>query len=414
MSYTYIHNGTLIDGNGGAPLADAAILIQNDHIQAVGRSTEVHAPNGAVTRIDAQGGTILPGFIDTHVHLMFEGFDIPKMITRPFSMNFYRAIEHMRRTIEAGVTTVRDAGGADLGVKQSVEEGLIVGPRMQISITALSITGGHGDGWMPSGFSLDLFPPYPGMPSNICDGVEDVRKKVREVLRAGAEIVKICSTGGVMSPTDHPEFTQFTPEELDAIVQEAAYRRGIKVMSHAQGLEGVKNAIRAGIHSIEHGIFLDDEAIDLMLEKGTFLVPTLLAPLSVVEIAESSGTMPEYGVRKARETIEIHSESIARAQERGVTIAMGTDAGVMPHGTNLRELGLMCNIGMTPMQAIVATTKVAAECLGWQDRIGTVEKGKLADIVIAATDPLKDIRSLEKRENIKVVMQGGKVLKGIA
>ncbi len=413
MSYTYIHNGTLIDGNGGTPLADAAILIQNDRIQAVGRSTEVHAPNGAVTRIDAQGGTILPGFIDTHVHLMFEGFDIPRMLTRPFSMNFYRAIEHMRRTIDAGVTTVRDAGGADLGVKQSVEEGLIVGPRMQISITALSITGGHGDGWMPSGFSLDLFPPYPGMPSNICDGVEDVRKKVREVLRAGAEIVKICSTGGVMSPTDHPEFTQFTPEELDVIVQEAAYRRGVKVMSHAQGLEGVKNAIRAGIHSIEHGIFLDDEAIDLMLEKGTFLVPTLLAPLSVVEIAESSGTMPEYGVRKARETIEIHSESIARAQERGVTIAMGTDAGVMLHGTNLRELGLMCNIGMSPMQAIVATTKIAAECLGWQDRIGTVEKGKLADIVIAGVDPLKEIRSLEKRENIKVVIQGGKVLKEI-
>jgi imidazolonepropionase-like amidohydrolase len=413
MSYTYIHNGTLIDGNGGAPLADAAILIRDEQIQAVGRRTDVQPPAGPVTRIDAQSGTILPGFIDTHVHLMFEGFDIPKMITRPFSMNFYRAIDHMRRTIDAGVTTVRDAGGADAGVKQAVTEGLIVGPRMQISITALSITGGHGDGWMPSGFSLDLFPPYPGMPSNICDGVADVRKKVREVLRAGAEIVKICSTGGVMSPTDHPEFTQFTPEELDAIVQEAAYRRGIKVMAHAQGLEGVKNAIRAGIHSIEHGIFLDDEAIDLMLERGTFLVPTLLAPLSVVEIAESSGTMPEYGVRKARETIEIHSESIARAQERGVTLAMGTDAGVMPHGTNLRELGLMCNIGMSPMQAIVATTKVAAECLGWQDRIGTVEKGKLADIVIAGTDPLKDIRSMEKQENIKVVMQGGKVLKDL-
>ncbi|MEZ4673531.1 MAG: amidohydrolase family protein [Caldilineaceae bacterium] len=413
MSYTYIHNGTLIDGNGGTPVADAAVLVENDRIRTVGRRNDVAIPGGAVTQIDAQGGTILPGFIDTHVHMMLEGFDLSKMLTRPFSMNFYRAIAHMRRTIDAGITTVRDAGGADLGVKQSVEEGLVVGPRMQISITALSITGGHGDGWMPSGFSLDLFPPYPGMPSNICDGVEDVRKKVREVLRAGAEIVKICSTGGVMSPTDHPEFTQFTPEELDVIVQEAAYRRGVKVMAHAQGLEGVKNAIRAGIHSIEHGIFLDDEAINLMLEKGTFLVPTLLAPLSVVEIAEATGAMPEYGVRKARETIEIHSESIAKAQERGVTIAMGTDAGVMPHGTNLRELGLMCNIGMSPMEAIVATTKVAAACLGWQDRIGTVEKGKLADIVIVATDPLKEIRSLEKTENIKVVMQGGKVLKDI-
>lgn len=413
MAYTLIHNGTLIDGNGGTPLTDAAVFIENEQIRAVGRRSEINVPNGEVTRIDAQGGTIFPGFIDTHVHMMFEGFDIPKMITRPFSMNFYRALTHMRRTIEAGVTTVRDAGGADLGVKQSIEEGLVVGPRMQISITALSITGGHGDGWMPSGFSLDLFPPYPGMPSNICDGVEDVRRKVREVLRAGADIVKICSTGGVMSPTDHPEFTQFTPEELDAIVQEAAYRRGVKVMSHAQGVDGVKNAIRAGVHSIEHGIFLDDEAIELMLEKGTYLVPTLLAPLSVLEIAEATGAMPEYGVRKARETIEIHSESIAKAHERGVTIAMGTDAGVMPHGTNLRELGLMCTIGMSPMEAIVATTKVAATCLGWQDRIGTIEQGKLADIVIAGPDPLKDIRSLEKTENIKVVMQGGRVLKDV-
>lgn len=413
MTYTLIHNGTLLDGRGGEPLANAAVLIQDDRILSVGEGTGIQVPTGELTKLDAQGGYILPGFIDTHVHMMLEGFDIPKMLTRPFSMNFYRAIGHMRRTIDAGITTVRDAGGADLGVKQSVEEGLVVGPRMQVSITALSITGGHGDGWMPSGASLDLFPPYPGMPSNICDGVEEVRKKVREVLRAGAEIVKICSTGGVMSPTDHPEFTQFTPEELAAIVQEATYRRGVKVMSHAQGVEGIKNAVRAGIHSIEHGIFLDDEAIDLMLEKGTFLVPTLLAPLSVVEIAETSGTMPDYGVRKARETIEIHSESIAKAYERGVTIAMGTDAGVMPHGTNLRELGLMCNIGMSPMEALVATTKVAAECLGWQDRIGTVEKGKLADIVIVATDPLKAIRSLEKTENIKVVMQGGKVVKNI-
>jgi imidazolonepropionase-like amidohydrolase len=237
-----------------------------------------------------------------------------------------------------------------------------------------------------------------------------VRKKVREVLRAGAEVIKICSTGGVLSPTDHPEFTQFSPEELDVIVREAAYRRGIKVMSHAQGAEGIKNAVRAGIHSIEHGIYLDDEAIQLMCERGTFLVPTLLAPVAVLEAGEKGG-MPEYGVRKAREAVEAHRESIRRAHQAGIKIAMGTDAGVMPHGTNLRELGLMCNIGMSPMEALVATTKVAAECLGWQDRVGTVQAGKLADLVITKTDPLQDIRSLEQVENIALVMKDGQIVK---
>ena len=409
MGYTLIHNGTLIDGNGRSPLKNAAVLVQGNKITAVGRKDDIILPNDDITMIDARGGTMLPGLIDTHVHIMFEGMNIPQMMTTPFSLNFYKAQQYMRRTIDAGITSVRDAAGADLGVKQAIEQGYIVGPRLQISITALSITGGHGDGWMPSGSNFDLFPPYPGMPSNICDGVEEVRKKVREVLRAGADIIKVCSTGGVLSPTDHPEFTQFSLEELEVMVQEAAYRRGVKVMSHAQGTEGVKNAVLAGIHSIEHGIFLDDEVIDLMVERGTFLVPTLLAPVAVLEMAN----MPEYGVRKARETIEIHSESIGKAYRAGVKIAMGTDAAVMPHGTNLRELGLMCSIGMSPMEALVATTKVAAECLGWEDRLGTVEAGKLADIVIAKTDPLADIRSLENNDNIALVMQDGKVLKDI-
>lgn len=410
MTYIYIHSGTLIDGNGGTPLSDAAVLIEENRIVAVGPAKTIGRPADAVD-IDADGGFILPGLIDTHVHLMLEGVNPAKMLMTPFSYKFYEAIDRMRRTLDAGITCVRDAGGADLGLKQAVEDGLVLGPRMQISITALSITGGHVDGWMPSGQRLDLMPAYPGMPDPICDGVEEVRRKVREVLRAGAEVVKVCSTGGVLSPTDHPEFTQFTVEELAVIVQEAAFRRGVKVMAHAQGVEGIKNAVRAGIHSIEHGIFLDDEAIGLMLEHGTFLVPTLLAPLAVLEQAEISGAMPEYGVRKARETIEIHAESIARAHGAGVRIAMGTDAGVMPHGTNLRELGLMCNVGLSPMEALVATTKTAAETLGWQDRLGTLEAGKLADVVVCRTDPLADIRSLEKTENIAWVVLNGRVVK---
>ncbi|MEW6086382.1 MAG: amidohydrolase family protein [Chloroflexota bacterium] len=410
MTYTLIRNGTLIDGTGKAPLPNAGVLIKDNRIHAVGAADSLSLPNQPTREIDAGGGYILPGLIDTHVHLMLEGVNIARDMVTPFSMRFFNAVKYMQNTINAGVTSVRDAGGADAGVKQAVESGVVLGPRMQISISVLTITGGHGDGWMRSGNEFDLFPSYPGFPASRVDGVDDCRRKVREVLRAGADIIKICSTGGVLSPTDHPEFTQFSPEELEVIVREAAYRRGVKVMAHAQGVEGIKNAVRAGIHSIEHGIYLDDEAIELMLKHGTFLVPTLLAPLAVLEAGEKGG-MPEYGIRKSKEVIEIHSESIARAHKAGVKIAMGTDAGVMPHGTNLRELGLMVNIGMTPMESIVATTKIAAQCLGWDDEVGTLEAGKLADIVIAKMNPIQDIRSLENNDNIALVMKDGKVVK---
>lgn len=411
MTNTLIRNGTLIDGTGNVS-PDAAVLVTDNRIREVGHANRIKLPNEEIVEIDAGGGFILPGFIDTHVHLMLEGVNIVREMSTPFSMRFFNAVNYMRNTVNAGVTSVRDAGGADAGVKQAVESGVVLGPRMQISISVLTITGGHGDGWMRSGMDFELFPAYPGFPSCRVDGVDDCRRKVREILRAGADIIKICSTGGVLSPTDHPEFTQFSPEELDVIVREAAYRRGVKVMAHAQGVEGIKNAVRAGIHSIEHGIYLDEEAIDLMLKHGTYLVPTLLAPLAVLEAGENGG-MPEYGVRKAREVVEIHSESISRAHKAGVKIAMGTDAGVMPHGTNLRELGLMVNIGMTPMQAIVATTKTAAECMGWDDQVGTIQAGKLADILILKTDPIRDIRSLENNDNIALVMKDGRVVKNV-
>ncbi|HUG33439.1 MAG TPA: amidohydrolase family protein [Anaerolineales bacterium] len=412
MTNYLIRNGTLIDGTGNAPLPDAAVLVKNNIIQDVGHVNSIRLPDAETVEIDAGGGFILPGMIDTHVHVMLEGVNVVRDMTTPFSMRFYNSVKYLKNTIDAGITSVRDAGGADAGVKQAVESGVILGPRMQISISVLTITGGHGDGWMRSGMEYDLFMAYPGFPSSRVDGVEDCRRKVREVLRAGADIIKICSPGGVLSPTDHPEFVQFSPEELEVIVREAAYRRGVKVMSHAQGAEGVKNAIRAGVHSIEHGIYLDDEALELMLKHGTFLVPTLLAPLAVLEAGEKGG-MPEYGVRKAREVAEIHSESISRAHKAGVRIAMGTDAGVMPHGTNLRELGLMVNIGMNPLETIVATTKKAAECLGWEDRVGTIQSGKLADIILVKTNPLQDIRSLEKVDNIALVMKDGRVVKDI-
>lgn len=414
MSFTLIHNGTLIDGNGGAPVTDAAVLIEGNTIRAAGHKAGIKLPAGDVAMIDARGGFILPGFIDAHVHIMVEGYDLNRALNTPFSFRFYEVIDRLRRTIDAGVTSVRDAGGADAGVKMAVEKGVIVGPRLQISITGLSITGGHGDSWRLSGQTVDdFFMPYPGLPDGICDGVESVRRKAREVLRAGAEVLKIHVTGGVMSPTDRPEFTQFSFEELKAIVEEGKFRGGIKAMAHAQGAEGINQAVRAGVASIEHGILLNDESIDLMLKNGTFLVPTLVAPVAVVEIGEQKGTLAANVLQKAKDVIEIHHANTAKAYKAGVKIAMGTDTGVGDHGTNLRELGLMCAIGMSPMEAIVATTKVAAQCLGWQDRLGTLEVGKWADVVIGDSDPLGDIRSLEKQENIRLVMKDGQVLKDI-
>ncbi|MGK7379593.1 amidohydrolase family protein [Planococcus sp. 1R117A] len=412
MAYKLIKNGHLIDGTGNPIFHEAAILLNGNRIEAVGKLSEMKIPEEGVEELDAQGGYILPGLIDAHVHIAMQIKDIRETLNTPFALKFYEAIGYMKSTLNAGVTTVRDAGFADFGIKQAVEKRLVAGPRMQLSITPLTITGGHGDSWMRSGLDITA-KSYPGMPEGICDGPEQVRQRVREMLRAGAEVIKVHATGGVMSPTDHPEFTQYSQEELSIIVEEATFRRGIKVMAHAQGAEGIKNAVRAGIHSIEHGIFLDDEAIQLMLEKGTYLVPTLLAPVSVVEASKMNESMPDYAVKKAAEIVEVHKESIAKAHQAGVKIAMGTDAGVMAHGTNLRELGLMCEIGMSPMEAIVATTKVAAECLGWDEQIGTVEAGKLADIIIAKNNPLEDIRSLENTDNIVAVIKDGFIEKNL-
>ncbi|MCT1577720.1 amidohydrolase family protein [Oceanobacillus kimchii] len=410
MTSLLIKNGLFIDGNGGEPEKDVIVVVKDNQIAYVGSET-AYSISGEEQVVDAQGGTILPGMIDTHVHMMMEFSPVAERLETPFSFMYYQAAKYLENTLKAGITTVRDALGTDLGVKKAVEEGLISGPRLQLSINALTITGGHGDGYTVSGREVDLLPSdYPGMPSGKCDGVEEVRKKTREMLRAGAEVIKVHATGGVLSATDHPEFTQFSQEELETIVEEGRFRKGVKVMAHAQGAEGIKNAVRAGVHSIEHGIFLDDEAIDMMIEKGTYLVPTLLAPVAVLETAKETG-MPDTAVQKSKEVIEFHKASIAKAHKAGVKIAMGTDAGVMKHGTNLRELGLMTEAGMTPMEAIIASTKTAAECLGWEDKVGTVEEGKLADIIIVNGNPLEDINLLANNENIKTVIKDGKIEK---
>lgn len=408
MSKLFIKNVNLIDGTGAKEVSSTNVLVENGKFIKI--SSEV--PNEEnVEIIEAQGAYMMPGMIDTHVHMMFENKPIEQRLTTPFSYNFYLAAQYLNKTLNAGVTTVRDALGSDLGLKKAIDDDLVIGPRMQISVNALTITGGHGDGYNYSGVNMDLLQPHPGMPSGVCDGVEEVRKKTREMLRAGADVIKVHATGGVSSPTDHPKFTQFSLDELKVIVEEAEFRNGVKVMAHAQGLEGIRNCVEAGVHSIEHGIFLDDEIIEKMKEKGTYLVPTLLAPVSVLEFSEELG-MAQTSIDKSKEVLETHKASFTKAYKAGVRISMGTDAGVFKHATNLRELELMVECGMTPMDAIIASTQTAAECMGYED-LGLVKEGYTADFILTEKNPLDNIGILKEHEEIKVVAKEGKVYKNI-
>ena len=402
-----IKNINLIDGTGSTIQQNVDVIIQDHRFKTIGQN--LNHENHEI--IDGTDKYLLPGMIDSHVHIMEEMRPLTDKLATPFSYTFFRAIDHLKRTVNCGVTTVRDALGADQGIKEAVQNGLILGPRMQISVNALTITGGHGDKLTKSGITMPSFiEDYPGLPTGICDGVEEVLKKVREMLRAGADVIKVHATGGVTSPTDHPDFTQFSIEELKVMVEEAQFRGNRKVMAHAQGLQGVKNCIAAGIHSIEHGIYLDDEAIEKMKAQGTFLVPTLLAPVSVIEFADELG-MSKSSVEKSKEVLEAHTTSFTKAVNAGVKIAMGTDAGVFKHGTNLRELELMVEHGMTPMQAIVASTKTAAECLGYDNEIGTIETDKKADFIIVDDNPLDRIGILKNPDNIKIVGIDGEIVK---
>ncbi|HBV24016.1 MAG TPA: amidohydrolase family protein [Jeotgalicoccus sp.] len=407
MSKLIVENINLIDGSGADVKENITVVIEDGKFTHIGAAVETDDAEV----IDGQGQYMLPGMIDTHVHLSTEFKPLAERVATPFSYHFYEAVQYAERTINAGITTVRDALGSSLGFKQAINDGLIVGPRMQVSINALSITGGHGDGYNYSGIDLGLVRPYEGMPDGIADGVEEVRKRTREMLRAGADVIKVMATGGVSSPTDHPKFTQYSLEELKVIVEEAQFRNGVKVMAHAQGLDGIKNCVEAGIHSIEHGIYLDDEVIEQMKIKGTYLVPTLLAPVSVIEFADELG-ISAVGLQKSKEVMDEHRASFKKAYEAGVNIAMGTDAGVFKHGTNLRELELMVEAGATPMDAIVISTKNAAECMEIKD-LGLVKEGYIADFILTENNPLDDIGILKNNDEIKVVAKEGKILKSI-
>jgi imidazolonepropionase-like amidohydrolase len=383
MARTLFAGGVVFDGTGSLP-APADVVVEGSEIVHVGAP----GTGDGDTSVDLAGRTLTPGLFDCHVHVMFEGLDVMRELQTPFSYRFFQAAKNLEATVRTGITSVRDAGGADAGVKLAVERGLVNGPRMQVSLDMLSQTGGHGDEYFPCGQHVPLASPvYPGKPSPIVDGPDEMRRKVREFVRDGADVIKVATSGGVLSVGSDPRRAHLRMAELDVLVEEAT-AAGRFVMAHAQAADGIKNAVRAGIRSIEHGIFLDDEAIEMMLERGTWLVPTLIAPVWVLESASAGAAISDASLRKARDVIQIHAESFRRAVEAGVRIAMGTDAGVGPHGDNLRELTLMEGAGMTPAAVLRSATQSAAELLGVADRLGTIEPGKAADLVVIGGDAM--------------------------
>lgn len=401
MSRTVLYGGRIFDGTG-SPIADGDVAFEDGRIVEVG--TRLDGDDG----VDVAGCTLLPGLFDCHVHVTSSGTDFLQRLQRPFSYQFYEAVRNLAATLDCGITTVRDAGGADLGIQQAVDDGLIEGPRMRIAITILSQTAGHGEGWLPSGLLAPLHITHPGRPAGIVDGPEEMRKRVREIVRAGADVIKVCTSGGVLSPRDNPRHAHFRPDELAVLMAEAT-AAGLPVMAHAQATDGIKAAVQAGVRSVEHGIYLDDEAIAMMLEAGTWLVPTLIAPVSVVEAAKNGAQLPDGVVAKAEAVIGAHNASFAAAVAAGVKVAMGTDSGVGPHGSNLRELALMAAGGMAPQDVLVATTSSAAELLGVHADSGTLAPGKVADIVILAGDPF-DFAHF--KDNIRAVYSGGRLVRG--
>lgn len=403
-----VQSARLIDGTGAAPVDDAVVTIdaQGTITYAGPAATAPPAAEdaGRTRVVDAGGRTVLPGFFDCHVHLAYAHGSPPgrRAELDPVLVTLDTAAR-LKQTLDAGITTARDLGGLSAGFRTAVESGRIVGPRLHTAVRIISHTGGHADVRLPDGTDLSA-----GM-SEIADSTDAARLAVRRVLRDGADLVKVCATGGMGSPYDDPDDEGLLEEEIRAVVDEARRHGGRPVAAHAQGNAGILNALRAGVTSIEHGYGLDERALDMAGEQGAFVVPTL----STVYAGINKDTMPDYHYQKKTRWSGVTKENISRAIEYGARIALGTDAAVGPHGVNLMELSYLVDLGMDPMAAIVAGTRTSAELLGVADRLGTLAVGRTGDLVICDGDPLTDIGVLGDPANIVCVVQNGVVRKDL-
>ena len=397
-----IRPARIFDAKTGKLLTGQVILIENDIIVKVGPAATTQAPPDAIA-IDLPNATVMPGLVDVHTHIT----ESPKDIGYPslgisIPREALTGAKHARITLEAGFTTVRNVGAggySDVALRDAIADGDVPGPRIIASGPALGITGGHCDDNL-------LAPEFHHSAEGVADGVPGVQKMVREVIKYGADVVKVCASGGVLSRGDSPEHSQFTPEEMRAIVTDA-HRLGRRVAAHAHGAESIRWAVDAGVDSIEHGSYLDEAGIAAMKKHGTYLVPTIYLQEWFLENAEKLH-LPAYAIAKARVIFPIAQKNIARAFKSGVKVALGTDAAVYPHGLNAKELGAYVKLGMTPVQALQSATVNAADLLGWSDKIGTLEAGKWADVVAVDGDPTVDVTTVE---HVRFVMKGGVVVK---
>ena len=392
----------LIDGTGGPVVNDATVLIDGERIVETGRREAVVLPPNTEV-VDLAGLTLMPGMIDCHDHLASKDYGLPSRLGyhEPLSLQHLRTARVLEQTLAAGYTCVRDAGGLDAGFKQAVEQGLYPGPRLVLSVAIISPTGGLADKVTPSG---QCYPhDDPMIPSGVADGDDPVRAKVREMARVGADVIKFATTGGASSRPGHgPLDIAFGPSEVRALIAEAQ-ALGRRTMCHAVGGPGLRMCVEAGAHSIEHGCYLaeDPDLLKMMADNGIFLVPTF-------EIYEFHATLSAPHMQaRSRALMDIHRETLHQALAAGVKVVAGTDAGGYVHGDNAREVQIMVERGMPNMQAIQACTGWAAECVGLGKDIGTVTKGKYADLLVVDGDPLRKIEVLRQPESIKLVMKGG-------